>query len=148
MAKKHLVVEWLSWSPCTRDFINSTILETWKDIPNTLPSLKLLIQRVHELVGGSTVPPPPPLDNVVGSKRLRSGRVEAISYIMTYLIKSLTAEPPPPSFCKISLFSFKFWQFYSSSPLTFQLAPALSNSLQRHGKSCQKLIISSTFWLI
>ena len=52
MAKKHLVVEWLSWFPCKRNFINSTILETQKDIPNTMLSLKLLEQRVHELVGG------------------------------------------------------------------------------------------------
>ena len=28
IAKKHLVAEWLSWLPCKRDFINSTILET------------------------------------------------------------------------------------------------------------------------
>ena len=56
MAKKHLVVEWLSWLPCKRDFINSTILETWKDIPNTLPSLKFVEQRVHELVGGPLNP--------------------------------------------------------------------------------------------
>ena len=71
MAKKHLVVEWLSWLPSKRDFINFTISETYKDIPNILPSLKLLEQRVHELVGGPlTPPPPPPLDNVVGSKRL------------------------------------------------------------------------------
>ena len=76
MAKKHLVVEWLSWLLCKRDFINCTVLEAEKDIPNTLPSLMLLEQRVHELVGGSTEPPPPPLDNVVGSKRLRSGRVK------------------------------------------------------------------------
>ena len=48
----HLVVEWLSWLPCKHDFISSTILETKKDTPNTLPSLKLLEQRVHELVGG------------------------------------------------------------------------------------------------
>ena len=34
-----------------RNFINVTILETWKDIPKILPSLKLLEQRVHELVG-------------------------------------------------------------------------------------------------
>ena len=71
--KQNLVVEWLSWLPCKRDFINSTILETWRDIPNTLPRLKLVQQRVHELVGG---PLNPPLDNVVGSKRLRSGRVK------------------------------------------------------------------------
>ena len=74
ISEKHLVVEWLSWLPCKRDFINSTISETWNNIPNTLPSLKLLEQRVHELVGGSTEPSPP-LDNIVGSKRLRSGRV-------------------------------------------------------------------------
>ena len=78
MAKKHLVVEWLSWLPWKRDFINSTILETKKDIPNTLPSLKLLKQRVHELVVGSPTPPPLTLDNVVGSKSLRSGRVKTI----------------------------------------------------------------------
>ena len=58
--KKYLVVEWLSWLPCKRDFINSTVLETYEDIPNTLPSLKLLEQRVHELVLRSTEPPPPP----------------------------------------------------------------------------------------
>ena len=46
------MVEWLSWLPCKRDFINSTILETYEDIPNTLPSLKLLEQSVDELVGG------------------------------------------------------------------------------------------------
>ena len=51
IAKMHLVVEWLSWLPYKRDFINSTILETYGDIPNTLPSLKLLERRVHELVG-------------------------------------------------------------------------------------------------
>ena len=73
------MVEWLSWLPCKRDFINSTILETWKDIPNTLPSLKLLEQKVHELVGGPLNPPPPSLDNAVGSKRLRSGRVNIFS---------------------------------------------------------------------
>ena len=28
VTKKHLVVEWLSWLPCKRDFIHSTILET------------------------------------------------------------------------------------------------------------------------
>ena len=30
----------------------ATILETMKDRPNTLPSLRLLEQRVHELVRG------------------------------------------------------------------------------------------------
>ena len=36
------------------------------------------------------------------------------------------------NFCKISLFRLiKFWQFYATSPHTFQLAPALSNSLRR-----------------
>ena len=70
MAEMHLVVEWLSWLPCKRDFINSNILETQKDIPNTLPSLKLLEQRVHELVVGQLNPPP--LDNVTlwGAKGL------------------------------------------------------------------------------
>ena len=69
MAKKHLVVEKLSWLPYKSGFIDSNILETSKDRPNTPPSLKLLKQRVHELVGG---PLNPPLDNVVGSKDLRS----------------------------------------------------------------------------
>ena len=73
--KKHLVVEWLSWLPCKYDFINSTILEAYKDITSTLPSLMLLEQRVHELVGGSLNPP----DNIVGSKSLRSGRVRMYS---------------------------------------------------------------------
>ena len=58
MTRKQMVVERLSWLPGKRDFINFTILETSKDTPNTLPSLKLLEQRVHELVvGGSTEPP-------------------------------------------------------------------------------------------
>ena len=42
--------------------------------------------------------------------------------------------PPPqflPNFCRISIFCFKVWHFYAYSPLTFQLAPALSNSLRR-----------------
>ena len=69
MAKKHLVVEWLSWLPCKRDFINSIILEIYKDIPTILPSVKLLEQRVHELVEGGPLNPPPPLDRVVGSKK-------------------------------------------------------------------------------
>ena len=42
-----------------RTRFHSTILETQKDIPNTLPSLKLLKQRVHELVRGVNEPPPP-----------------------------------------------------------------------------------------
>ena len=59
MVKKHLVVEWLSWLPHNSGFINSNILETSNDRPNTPPSLKLLQQRVHELVGGGggSVPP-------------------------------------------------------------------------------------------
>ena len=51
------MVEWLSWLPCKRDFINSTILETYGNIPSALPGLKLLEQRVHELVGGPLNPP-------------------------------------------------------------------------------------------
>ena len=35
-----------------RDFIGVTSLENKKDVPNTLPSLKFLEQRVHDLVGG------------------------------------------------------------------------------------------------
>ena len=46
------------------------------DIPNTLPSLKLLEQKVHQLVGGGGGGYP--FDNVVGSKRLRSGRVKLL----------------------------------------------------------------------
>ena len=68
--KKHLVVEWLSWLPCKRDFINSTILETYEDIPNPPPSLNLSEQRVYELVGGGGFPLNPPLDNFVGAKGL------------------------------------------------------------------------------
>ena len=73
--KKHLVFEWLSWLPCKRDFINSTILETYEDIPNTIPSLNLSEQRVHELAGGG-VPLPPTIRQLCESKRLRSGRVK------------------------------------------------------------------------
>ena len=46
------------------------IFETLKDRPNTPPSLNLLKQRAH------TPLPSPSLDNVVGSKRLTSGRVK------------------------------------------------------------------------
>ena len=56
--------------------IQKTIdLETSKDRPNTPPSLRFSEQRVHEVVGEI-----PPLDNVVGSKRLRSGRVNVIAH--------------------------------------------------------------------
>ena len=40
----------------------------------------------------------------------------------------------PPGFAKFLQnlsFCLKFWHFYAYSPLTFQLAPALSNSLRR-----------------
>ena len=84
MAKKQLAVEWLSWLPYKSAFINSNILETSKDRPNTPQSLKLLEQRVHELVGG---PLTPPLDNVVGSKELRSGKVELIMFVLNLIIK-------------------------------------------------------------
>ena len=67
-----MVVEWLSRLPYKSGFVSCNILETLKDRPNTPPSLKLLEQMVNELVGG---PLNPPLDNVVGSKELRSGRV-------------------------------------------------------------------------
>ena len=86
MANKHLVVEWLSWLPWKCDFINPTIFKDLERLPNTLPSLKLSEQRVHELVGGSLTLPPPPLDNIVGSKRIRSGRVK--SRLTTVLKKS------------------------------------------------------------
>ena len=72
------MVEWLSWLPCKSGFINFDILETSKGIANSPPTLKLLKQCVHESVGGSTEFHPTPLDNVVGSKRLRSGRVKEI----------------------------------------------------------------------
>ena len=52
IGKKYLMVEWLSWLPYKSGFIYSNILETSKNGPNTPPSLKLLKQRVHELVGG------------------------------------------------------------------------------------------------
>ena len=73
IGKKHMAIEWLSWLPYKSGFINSNILETSKDRPNTPTSLKFLEQRVPELVGG---PLNPPSDNVVGSKRLRPGRVK------------------------------------------------------------------------
>ena len=66
------MIEWLSWLPYKSSVVNSHILDTSKDRPNTPPSLDFLKQRIHELVGGSIIP----LDNVVRSKRLRSGRVK------------------------------------------------------------------------
>ena len=65
---------WLSWLPYKSGFINFNILETSKDRPNTPPSLNLLEQRVYKLVGGLLSP----LDNVVESKDLRSGRVKRL----------------------------------------------------------------------
>ena len=52
------MVEWLSWLPYKSGFINSNIFETSKDRPNTTPSLKLLEERVDELVGGGALNPP------------------------------------------------------------------------------------------
>ena len=71
IGKKHLMVEWLLWLPYKSGYINSNILETSKDRPNIPPSLNLSEQRVHELVGGRGS-----LNNVVVSKRLRSGRAD------------------------------------------------------------------------
>ena len=54
-------------------------MDTSKDKLSIPPRLKLLEQMVHELVGeggrGGEGGTEPPLDNVVGSKRLRSGRI-------------------------------------------------------------------------
>ena len=73
MAKKHLVVEWLSWLPCKRDFINSTNFKDLERYTEHPTKFEVVRAKVHELVGGPlTPPPPPPLDNVVGSERLRS----------------------------------------------------------------------------
>ena len=81
----------LSFSACKCNFINSTLLENQKD---RLPSLKLLEQRVHELVGGKgALNPPPPLDNVVGSKRLRSGWVKLVSTCSLGTVLWLTPVP-------------------------------------------------------
>ena len=44
------MIEWLSWLPNKSDLIDFNILETFKDSPNIPPSLKLLEQRVRELV--------------------------------------------------------------------------------------------------
>ena len=91
MVKRNLVDEWFLWLTYKSGVINCNILETSKDRPNTPPSLKLSEQRVHELVGGSTDPPPPPLDNVVGSKALRlvishvKGESEALEVMLNDL---------------------------------------------------------------
>ena len=58
MAKKHLVVEWLSSLPYKSGLINSNLWKTSKDRSNIPTSLKLLAQRVHELVGGVQWNPP------------------------------------------------------------------------------------------
>ena len=71
------MIEWLSCLPNKSDFINFGNLDTLKDSPNTPPDLKFLEQRVHELVGGrGQLNTSLPLDNVMGRKRLRSGRVK------------------------------------------------------------------------
>ena len=83
LSEKHFVVEWLSWLPNESGFINYNISETSKDRPNTSPSMKLLEQRFHELVGGGGGDPLNlSLDNVVRSTRLRSGRVKTASLLV------------------------------------------------------------------
>ena len=54
--------------------------------------------------------------------------------------------PPPflPNFCKIFLFGLKFWHFYANSPFTFQLAPALSNSLRRLWRREEEVSVPSS----
>ena len=79
MAKEHLVIQWLSLLPYKSSFINFNIFETSKDRPNIPPSLKFLEHRVYVLVGGALNQPPHHhhhLDSVMGSKRLRTGRVK------------------------------------------------------------------------
>ena len=70
------------------NFVDSNILETSQGRPNTPPSLKCLEKGVHELVGQLT--PLPPLDNVVGSKRLRPGRVKVPKTLWRKLPSALT----------------------------------------------------------
>ena len=53
-----MAIDWLSWLPYKSGFINSNILETLEDRPNTPQSLKFLEGRVHKLVGGPLNPSP------------------------------------------------------------------------------------------
>ena len=67
-----MVIDWLSWLSNNSAFINYNVLDTLTDSCSTPLSLKILQQRVHELVEGCS---DYPVDNFVGSKRLKSGRV-------------------------------------------------------------------------
>ena len=60
-------------------FVKSNILETSKDRPNTLPSWKLLEQRVHELVGGG---PLTPQTTSWGAKGLDQEGLRAVSLLL------------------------------------------------------------------
>ena len=68
--KKHLVIEWLCLLPYKSSFINSDILESSKDRPNTPTGLKCLEERVLALLGGSHRPPPLPQTRLWGAKGL------------------------------------------------------------------------------
>ena len=60
IGKNHLVIDWLSWLPNSSAFINYNVLDTLTDSCSTPLSLKILQQRVHELVAGCS---DSPIDN-------------------------------------------------------------------------------------
>ena len=66
IGKKHLVIDSLSWVPDNSAFINCNVLDTLTDSCSIPLSLKILQQKVDELVGGCS---DSPADNFVGSKK-------------------------------------------------------------------------------
>ena len=54
--KKHLVIDWLSWLPNNNAFINYNVLDTLTDSCSTPLSLKILQQKVYELVEFALTP--------------------------------------------------------------------------------------------
>ena len=66
IGKKHLVIEWLSWVPNNSGFISYNVLDTLTDICSTPLGLKILQQRVHELVGFAVTLPSTTLGGAKG----------------------------------------------------------------------------------
>ena len=108
LARKYLVIERLWTLPYKRGFINSNILETWKDRPNTPPSLKVLKERIHKLVGVHWHPPPPPGKTTLW--RTKSLDQEGLSW--------LVFDPRPLSKMEIhsTIYDSKIFHLWTTKP--------------------------------
>ena len=83
-------VNQLLWKPEKTQIINSTGFLPLIDSPNGLPKLKFVESTVFEIIGGSAQPPP--FVEGVGTKYLRTGRVN-LQQRLNFLSGTYTMTP-------------------------------------------------------